>query len=72
MKAPCIQVFVHFVWASWDRLPLITPEIERAVFACIHKECEEMKVEMVVWEERNVTAAQPHRLLVRESAKALA
>ena len=32
MKRDKISIFVHFVWATWDRLPLITPEIEERLY----------------------------------------
>ena len=32
MKSDKIELYVHLVWATWDRLPLITPEIERALY----------------------------------------
>jgi putative transposase len=36
------QVHVHFVWATWDRLPLVTPEIEQHVYAAIRAKCDEL------------------------------
>ena len=33
------QVYVHFVWATYQRLPLMTPEIERDVFRMIAAIC---------------------------------
>lgn len=47
MKAPFTELYVHLVWATWDRLPLITPELERAIYACVQTECAQMRVEMV-------------------------
>ena len=35
MRRSMIQVYVHLVWATWDRLPLITPDIERRVNTAI-------------------------------------
>ena len=35
MSHDMTRLFVHIVWATWDRLPLLTPEIERLVFRCI-------------------------------------
>jgi len=32
MKNDKIELYVHLVWATWDRLPIITPEIERALY----------------------------------------
>ena len=35
MHQPYTQLFVHLVWATWDRLPLIRPEIRQVVYGCI-------------------------------------
>ena len=43
MRAPYTQLYLHCVWATWDRLPLLTPEIERPVYAAILAKCKEMK-----------------------------
>jgi REP element-mobilizing transposase RayT len=33
-----LSLFIHFVWATWDRLPLITPRIERPLHRNIESE----------------------------------
>ncbi|MFQ5434598.1 MAG: hypothetical protein ACE5FD_06960 [Anaerolineae bacterium] len=35
MRAPYTQLYVHMVWATWDRLPLITKTIEPRLYAAI-------------------------------------
>jgi REP element-mobilizing transposase RayT len=35
-----LALYVHFVWATWDRLPLITPEIERRLLRNIESEAQ--------------------------------
>jgi REP element-mobilizing transposase RayT len=40
MPAPYNQLYVHCVWATWDRLPLITQQIEQQVYASILAKCE--------------------------------
>jgi len=35
-----LRVFVHFVWATWDRQELITEEVERPLHRCIEAICE--------------------------------
>ena len=35
MRAPFTRLFVHCVWATWDRLPLIGPDLERTVYAAL-------------------------------------
>ena len=32
MRKNKVAVFVHFVWATWDRQPLITPEMEARLY----------------------------------------
>ncbi len=34
-------LYVHLVWATWDRLPLVTDEIERDVYRYISGLCEQ-------------------------------
>jgi hypothetical protein len=35
MRAPYTQLYLHCVWGTWDRLPLITPAIEQRLYAAI-------------------------------------
>ena len=39
MRAPYTQLYLHCVWATWDRRPLITPALEPAIYAAIHAKC---------------------------------
>lgn len=45
MRAPFCQLYVHLVWSTWDRLPVLTPEIEPQVQAAIAAKCREMGCE---------------------------
>ncbi len=47
MRENCVRVYVHLVWATWDRLPLLTGECQAAVYACLLAECREMKAELL-------------------------
>jgi REP element-mobilizing transposase RayT len=38
MRRNKLALFLHLVWATWDRLPLITPRIERDLYRCIEDE----------------------------------
>lgn len=38
-------LFVHFIWATWDRAPVITPEWESPLYACIRDKCHELRCE---------------------------
>jgi putative transposase len=42
-----VAVFVHLVWATWDRLPFLTPEVEREVHRAIGAECDELGAQVV-------------------------
>ena len=46
MPDSCTYVYVHFVWATWDRMPLITAKREVAIHACIAGKCREMKCDV--------------------------
>jgi REP-associated tyrosine transposase len=47
MRAPFTQLYVHCVWSTWDRLPLISSQIERQLYAALLKKCHEMKCEPI-------------------------
>src|SRR5262249_10950279 len=40
-------LYVHFVWATWNRAPIITPAMEAALYACIASECQDLKCEII-------------------------
>ncbi len=42
-----LETSTHFVWATWDRLPLITPEMERELFRYIEGVCHDLKCEVL-------------------------
>jgi REP element-mobilizing transposase RayT len=37
------RVFVHLIWGTWDRLPLISEQIERRLYAALAAKCREHK-----------------------------
>jgi REP element-mobilizing transposase RayT len=45
MRAPFTQLYLHCVWATWDRQPLLTPQLEQPVYASILDKCHELKCE---------------------------
>ncbi|HST88362.1 MAG TPA: IS200/IS605 family transposase [Ktedonobacterales bacterium] len=47
MRRPKIGVFLHLVWATWDRLPLLTPDAEHQAYRVIGAKCRELGVEMI-------------------------
>ena len=42
MRANFTQLYVHCVWATWDRLPLITPDIQEVIYASIIEQCHQL------------------------------
>ncbi|MEH2104893.1 IS200/IS605 family transposase [Nostoc sp.] len=47
MRASFTQLYLHYVWATWDRLPLITPDIQKEVYGAIIRECEQLKCTVI-------------------------
>jgi putative transposase len=45
MKNPYTQLYIHCVWATWDRLPLLTPQVEQRIYAAILTKCRELNCE---------------------------
>jgi REP element-mobilizing transposase RayT len=43
MRAPFTELYLHCVWATWDRLPLITTGAEPGLYRAIHAKCDELK-----------------------------
>jgi putative transposase len=41
------QLYVHLVWSTYERHPLITPEIQEMVYSCIHSECKRLRVDVL-------------------------
>jgi putative transposase len=37
------QIYVHFVWTTWKRLPLVTEQIEGPMYAAILQKCRDLK-----------------------------
>lgn len=61
MRRALNRVWVHFVWATWNRLPLIEPR----VYAAIRAKCEALKCPVVA-----LGGAEDHvHLLVRLHAQ---
>ena len=47
MRRNKLDICLHFVWATWDRLPLITEEIEREVYRCLEQACRAEECEVL-------------------------
>lgn len=33
------QLYLHLIWGTWDRLPLVTPDLEAPLFAALANRC---------------------------------
>ncbi len=40
------EVYVHFVWATWDRQPLILPDKEARLYDSIRARCRDMQAHL--------------------------
>ena len=40
MRSNFTQLYLHCIWSTWDRLPLITPDIQQMVYAAIVQQSE--------------------------------
>ena len=47
MRAPFTQLYLHCVWATWDRMPLLTPQVDDIIYAAIHAKCRDLNCEAV-------------------------
>jgi REP element-mobilizing transposase RayT len=47
MRAPYTQLYLHLVWATWDRYPYLSPELQRRVYECIQAECVAVDVDVL-------------------------
>jgi putative transposase len=36
-----VQIYLHCVWSTWDRLPLISQDIEKGIYKSILEKCKE-------------------------------
>jgi len=43
MPRPYTQLYLHLVWATWDRMPLITPQVEESLHQEIRAEFQRMQ-----------------------------
>jgi REP element-mobilizing transposase RayT len=47
MRAPYTQLYLHLVWSTWDRLPLITSDVEQRLYAAIVSKAEFVKCAVI-------------------------
>jgi REP element-mobilizing transposase RayT len=49
MREPFTQLYVHLVWSTWDRLPLLTPEVIEILEQAVVRECIELDAGVVAF-----------------------
>ena len=47
MRRTRSAIFIHLIWGTWDRLPLLTGDIERDVYRAIEAKCAQLDTEIV-------------------------
>lgn len=47
MRGTRVALFVHLIWATWNREPLLTGDVERTVYRCLEATCQELDVEVL-------------------------
>jgi REP element-mobilizing transposase RayT len=47
MHQPFTQLYLHLVWATWDRLPLIRPEFRQAIYGCIQDQLRRHRCDLI-------------------------
>lgn len=45
MRHSTVEIYLHLVWATMGREPLLEPEVERAVYRCIQSEAASLRCE---------------------------
>jgi REP element-mobilizing transposase RayT len=47
MRKDFTKIYLHCVWNTWDRLPLLTPDLEPPILAAIATKCKELQVTVI-------------------------
>ena len=47
MRHPKARLYVHLVWATWDRAPLITPEVRERIYPVMQHQASSLGVEII-------------------------
>ncbi|HEX6037114.1 IS200/IS605 family transposase [Longimicrobium sp.] len=47
MRHPKTRLYVHLIWATWDRAPLITPDIRDRIYPMMQRHASEMGAEVI-------------------------
>ena len=47
MRHNKLALYIHLIWSTWDRAPLITPDIERALYRAMEQEANRMNCKVL-------------------------
>jgi REP element-mobilizing transposase RayT len=47
MPSPWTELYLHLAWATWQRRPLLTPEVQPQAYRLILYECGRLKAELM-------------------------
>ena len=47
VKRNTISVYLHLVWATYERHPIVTDALEPEIIRCIHEECQRQKCDVL-------------------------
>ncbi|MBD2594155.1 IS200/IS605 family transposase [Nostoc spongiaeforme FACHB-130] len=64
------QLYIHCVWGTWDRLPLVTPDIQEIIYSAIAKQCSELGCKVIaiggIVDHVHLLAGYPPNLTISE------
>jgi putative transposase len=46
-RQPYTQLYVHLVWSTWNRAPLITPEIRDRIYPMMQRKAADLRAEVL-------------------------
>jgi REP element-mobilizing transposase RayT len=70
MRQPWTQLYVHLVWSTWKRAPLITPELQRGIYGGIQLPASQLGADVIaiggVADHVHVLARFPARVAISD------
>lgn len=75
MRRAYLKVYIHFVWATWDRYPILTSDIRDRVFRAVLSKCDELgcRAEAIggVEDHMHLLVKMPSTISIAELVKGL-
>jgi REP element-mobilizing transposase RayT len=73
MRQPWTRLYVHLVWSTWKRAPLITPELQRRIYAGLQHQASQLGADVIaiggVADHVHVLARFPARVAISDLVK---